>query len=132
MPEKEIKKRHNLTLSDKAWQYLDLLKETNPNIKSRCAAIEFLIDSYIEKSNMELKEISKKTTMYLWTIYNKPIDYPDNVIVRKFAIVDGSIYMTGEMYICNSVDEARSMVPKDRVCIPRDPVDEPQIIETWI
>jgi hypothetical protein len=42
-----IRKRHNITLSDSAWQYLDNLKKTHPMIiKSRCGAIEFLIDFY--------------------------------------------------------------------------------------
>ena len=50
-----IRKRHNITLSDPAWQYLDHLTKVHPAIKSRCSAIEFLIDFYAKRSSNEEK-----------------------------------------------------------------------------
>lgn len=48
-----IRKRHNITLSDPAWQYLDHLTKVHPAIKSRCSAIEYLIDFYVKRINEE-------------------------------------------------------------------------------
>jgi len=47
--EKDLRKRHNITLPDSAWQYLNYLKKIHPAVKSRCGAIEYLIDFYVKR-----------------------------------------------------------------------------------
>jgi hypothetical protein len=56
-----IRNRHNITLSDPAWQYLDHLTKVHPAIKSRCSAIEFLIDFYAKRNNEEKVVHGSKT-----------------------------------------------------------------------
>jgi metal-responsive CopG/Arc/MetJ family transcriptional regulator len=46
MPKKnEIKKRHNITLADKAWLDLDQIRQQD-ELKSRSGVIEYLIELY--------------------------------------------------------------------------------------
>jgi len=44
---RELKKRHNVMLTDSAWKFLDWLQiHKLQKFKSRSSAIEYLIDSY--------------------------------------------------------------------------------------
>jgi hypothetical protein len=70
--------------------------------------------------------------MNIWTIYDKPIDYPQKFVARRFEVVRGSVNITSDLYICDTLEEARSKLPYGVDCIPRDPSDEPHIVESWI
>jgi hypothetical protein len=64
----------------------------------------------------------------LWTIYDHPKDYPNYFVVRVF--LGGQ--PTDRAFLCNSLEDARKLVPSDKFCIQRDPSDDPVIVETWI
>lgn len=65
----------------------------------------------------------------LWTIYDHPLDYPEYFVAREFHLDKA----TTNVLIANSLEELREgfrragMVP-----IPRDPSDDPVIVETWL
>lgn len=72
-----------------------------------------------------------------YVIYERPKDFPDKFVVRKWSIVDGeekAIPMADKnlFVTADTLEEARGFVPKDRYRIPRAQEDEPQIVETWI
>lgn len=67
----------------------------------------------------------------VWTIFNKPLDYPNHVVARMF-VMDKP---TNTMLLCDSVDEAREILHRlysDLYCLPRSQGDEPAIVETWL
>lgn len=67
-----------------------------------------------------------------YTVYKSPRDYPGKFVIRQFY-VDASGARPCVGYVCDTLDEARSLVePFGLICMPRFPNDEPQIVEVWI
>jgi hypothetical protein len=81
---------------------------------------------------MKIQHGTNMANMNMWTIYNRPLDYPKNIVVRRFEMCKGKVLITNDIQICNSLDEARSKIPYECVCFPRDITDEPPIVETWL
>lgn len=67
-----------------------------------------------------------------WTLYDHPADFPDGFVARKFI----GDQPTDEFVVAGSLDDIRRLVRNlaepGAVCFPRDPTDDPAIIETWI
>jgi hypothetical protein len=70
--------------------------------------------------------------MDMYTIYCKPLDYPDNYVVRKFHVTEGAVSLTDEIHVCETLTEAQNVIPYGLVPVPRSPQDSPSIVETWI
>jgi hypothetical protein len=70
--------------------------------------------------------------MSMWTIYNRPADYPGHYVVRRHAILRGRSEPTGDFSIHLTLQDARSQgIPPGLYCLPRSPEDDPVIVETW-
>lgn len=67
----------------------------------------------------------------MWTIYNRPCDYPKGYIARKFWVTSKSTTPT-EQTITGDLNFIRSELPPGLVCFHRDPNDEPDVVETWM
>jgi len=69
-----------------------------------------------------------------WTIYEKPKDYPEHFVVRKFSVYPGNPVPipAAEPVLAPSLEEARKFVPEGHTRIPRDQKDDPVIVETWV
>lgn len=67
----------------------------------------------------------------LWTIYNKPKDFPDHYVARKF-LIDKEPIPTMDYFTANTLNEIRLMIPPGLVMMMRDPNDHPNVVETWI
>jgi hypothetical protein len=78
--------------------------------------------------------VNDDRAMTCYTIYDHPSDYPDHFVVRAWAILPGlsEPQPTQEHYLAESLDEARSKIPPDRVCFQREDGDDPNIVETWL
>lgn len=65
----------------------------------------------------------------LWTIYDKPTDYPGLYVARKFTLAGPTATtMTSE-----DLDALRNALARMGLArIARSPEDDPVIIETWI
>lgn len=63
-----------------------------------------------------------------WVIYDHPNDYPHHFVVRQW--LDGTPSPVAAFF--PDVESARDMVSMGRTCIPRDPDDDPAIVECWI
>jgi hypothetical protein len=71
------------------------------------------------------------STLNLWTVYIKPIDYPGKVVVRRFELD----HPTGDVHTFESVGPARRWILENTeaaVRFPREPADDPCILETWL
>jgi hypothetical protein len=64
----------------------------------------------------------------LYTIYNSPVDYPGKFVVRKF-ILDTP---TDEVWVGDTLAQARNVIPVGLVCMSRAASDEAHIVEVWL
>lgn len=71
----------------------------------------------------------------IFTIFCKPSDYPDKIVVTKDTILPGRTVRDGHKCLFDSVTEAREALLH---CYPgltrltRAPEDPPSIVETWL
>jgi hypothetical protein len=71
--------------------------------------------------------------MNSWTIYFNPSDYPWKYVVRKFDLGGaGEARPTADMFVADSLDEARALLPLGLSCFERATDDDAVIVETWI
>ena len=64
---------------------------------------------------------------------NSPKDFPNQFVVRVFEIKPNSPPIpTQEFATANTLEEIRSLIPAECVCIARDATDDPVIVETWL
>jgi hypothetical protein len=67
----------------------------------------------------------------LWTIYEKPDDYPDKFVGRLFVLDQPTtVALVGPTL--DSVREFIRRASPGLTCIPRFEHDHPSVIETWL
>ena len=71
------------------------------------------------------------TNFEMWVIYDKPKDFPDKYVARKW-IVDEKPVPTGEVLTGNTLNEIRTKLPRDLYKVNRSPWDDACIVETWV
>lgn len=66
-------------------------------------------------------------------IYHNPSDYPGKFVARRQWAGAGTVTVDPEpLIVGDSLTEVRAIVPASMTRIPRDPNDEPQIVECWL
>jgi hypothetical protein len=73
---------------------------------------------------------ARKVFPPMWTIYEKPADYPDNWVVRMwFGEVPDPL-----AGVCDSLEHARALIRRSGGSVPlhRSPGDAASIVETWL
>ena len=85
----------------------------------------------IHETTMASRE---KGALSMWTIFDRPLDYPDGHIARCFLTGGGytepmatADAITGEL---ETIRE--SMLLCGLYCLTRDPNDHPSVVETWL
>lgn len=76
-----------------------------------------------------------KEGIVMWTIYDRPKDYPDKFVVRAWTVYDGNpVPVPGaKVYTADTLEEARKFVPAGLVRFAKHPThDDPVIVETWL
>lgn len=73
-----------------------------------------------------------KQALALFSIYNHPRDYPDNVVVRRHWATIPASCDPEPFVVADSLEEARRSLPPGLHNLGRDPRDDPAIVETWI
>lgn len=72
----------------------------------------------------------------IWTVYRHPTDYPDKYVARKFTVggggTGGIVRASTDMFVEDTLEDVRALIPSGLVCLERDNRDEPHIVETWI
>jgi hypothetical protein len=68
----------------------------------------------------------------MWTVYDHPRDYPDKYVARRCTVGRGGLTMTNDMFVADTINEVRSLLPLGLFCLPRDPKDDPCIVEVWL
>jgi hypothetical protein len=69
----------------------------------------------------------------MWAVYASPRDYPGQFVARKFLITRAlGPAVTDDMFVAESLDEVRALLPTGLYCLPRQKHDDPVIVETWL
>jgi hypothetical protein len=68
----------------------------------------------------------------LYTIYERPRDYPDHFVLREHHVTGDGNCPSLVACIGPSLEAVRKFVPDGTVNLGRMPQDEPQIVETWV
>lgn len=68
----------------------------------------------------------------MWVVYNRPRDYPDRIVVRRWVVGPGMMAPTPDVTLYDSVEAARAAMPPDRVRLSRFFEDDPRIAEVWL
>ena len=64
----------------------------------------------------------------IWTVYEKPSDYPTKYVARLFQNDKPTI----NAVFADTLDGVRKKIPPGLYCMPRDPKDDPKIMESWL
>ncbi|MOA62871.1 hypothetical protein D3C78_1884200 [compost metagenome] len=64
-------------------------------------------------------------------MYERPADFPNEFVARKWLAVPGDMQLTSDMVHGESLEAVRHQLPAGLYRLPRKPGDAPQIIETW-
>jgi len=67
-----------------------------------------------------------------WVVTSNPSDFRGKIVVRRWNVRDGQTESTNEHHVYDSLEQARRHRPEGTTTIPRDPQDDPVIVETWI
>ena len=80
-----------------------------------------------------LDGIDPQDALTMWTIHDRPNDFPDFWVVKRCFIVRGYTDPVMDVVprLAVSLAEARSFVPWGLFCQPRQEGDDPFIVETW-
>lgn len=85
---------------------------------------------------VEVSLAPSPTAFFIWTIYDHPKDHPEGFIARKWwCPADfGDLIPTSDTETGFTLEEVRRFVKDHGVtkCFPRDPLDDPVIVEGWI
>jgi hypothetical protein len=69
----------------------------------------------------------------IWTVYEKPRDYPTGWIARMHEVVGAVVKPTGYVIKAVELEPIREKLARaGLVCIPRQEDDEWEIVESWI
>jgi hypothetical protein len=75
-------------------------------------------------------------TLAMFVIYDHPVDFPANVVIRPWLIMRGMSVPVpapaGAEILCDSIEEARSLMPPHMAALPRADSDALSVVETWI
>ena len=71
--------------------------------------------------------------LQIWTIYDRPSDYPSNYVARLSLVGAGGSQPTEHLLISTDLWALRGQLAAyGLTCLARDPNDEPHIVEVWL
>lgn len=68
----------------------------------------------------------------MWTVYQRPRDYPAQFVARLWKIGPGTFQSTDEILLAETLAEIRAMLPPGLMCLQRLTDDDPCIVEVWL
>ncbi len=69
---------------------------------------------------------------FTYTIYNKATDYPGKFVIRQWEVVPHQGLNPGIGFVCDTLFEARNLLPGQLYNTGRSEKDDPAILETWM
>lgn len=72
--------------------------------------------------------MEKRKELFIWTVYEKPKDYPNDFVVRIFNFDKP----TNVVHTAKTLEEVRRFIPEGLYRLERLPQDDPCIVEVWL
>ena len=76
-----------------------------------------------------------ENAFFLYVIYDKPVDYPDVFVIRRWIHTENGDIPTNDAYTADSIEVLNNirleMSRCGLTCIPRFADDQPAILEVW-
>jgi hypothetical protein len=70
--------------------------------------------------------------MVMYVIYEKPLDFPQSFVVRKWYVSNGVVEKSPLCILATSLETARKLIPPGLYNLGRENNDDPAIREVWI
>jgi hypothetical protein len=77
-------------------------------------------------------EAAQRGQLAIWTIYDRPKDFPDGFIARRFEVGGGTTVATGDTINGKLEDIRQALWKAGLMKLSRKDGDEPQIVESWV
>lgn len=68
----------------------------------------------------------------IWTVYDRPRDYPTSFVARLSVVHGPEPVMTRKVVTGPTLEAVRGQLPAGLTCLPRNPQDDPVIVECWL
>ena len=68
----------------------------------------------------------------MWAITKNPTDFPGQFVARRWVIGAGVMAVTVDHLVSDTLEGVRALLPPYLVRLPRDPNDDPAILESWV
>lgn len=69
----------------------------------------------------------------IWTVTRRPLDMPGVEYAARCHVIEaGGSRPTDRVVTAATLVEIRAAIPPFLHCLPRDPNDDPAIVESWI
>lgn len=75
-----------------------------------------------------LPRICHSNQFCAWVVYEKPLDFPDKFVARKW--IDNQ--PTLEFLEADTLESIRNKLPVGLYCLERSPGDDKKIVESWL
>jgi len=76
--------------------------------------------------------MSDSQTLSIWTVYERPQDYPDRCVARRWLATTPVPSPTDDVLLADDLAGLRQQMPAGLVRMPRHQDDDPVILETWM
>lgn len=74
-----------------------------------------------------------RDALRIWTVYDHPTDFPEHYVARLFLVTGKGSEATTITAINRDLKLLREQLERLGLTrLPRDPNDEPQIVESWV
>ena len=74
------------------------------------------------------------SALAIWTVYDHPLDYPNDFVARRFEIGAGGHRPTASIIVAPDLETLRRIFLTEMhlTCLARHPADDPKIVECWL
>ena len=78
--------------------------------------------------------MTTERTLAIWTVYDSPKDYPGKYVARRYDIERHGPVASDSVIVSPDLEMIRHvMIAELRLtCLPREPADDPRIVENWL
>jgi hypothetical protein len=78
---------------------------------------------------------TRSDPLEMWTLYERPADYPQGYVARRWVIGEGTYAPTSDAFFGATLEEVTDFFDRcypDLFYLPRQDGDEAQIVGTWL
>jgi hypothetical protein len=91
-----------------------------------------MTDDDVHRVLMSQADAVKRGALAIWTIYDRPKDFPDGFIARRREVSDGVSAPTRDTITGKLEDIRMAFWKAGLMKLSRQEGDEPQVIESWV